>query len=250
MPAGPGARRRAFTRLELAVVLATLALLACLAFPGLANGKPRSERVICVNNLRQIGQGFQMWATDHGGLPPCRDYARQMAPGIYDPDGGTRGHPLDSQVWFQFSWVSNQLGSPKILACPADPLVRPAQDWSANANMGFMHPALRSEAISFFLGLHALDDYPRSILAGDRNLSVTSIGGTCWSGIRNPQTINPSFPTLAWVNDIHGPSGNLLLTSGVVLQLATPALRPALIEAGPPEGVLHFLFPRPPYLAQ
>src|SRR5260370_37182444 len=50
--------RQAFSRLELTVVLFTLALLAAEALPVLAGTRPRADRITCVNNLRQIGKAF------------------------------------------------------------------------------------------------------------------------------------------------------------------------------------------------
>lgn len=223
-------------------ILAALGVLVCLALPGLANSRSRSERVICVNNLRQIGQAFQTWATDHGDMNPWW---------LFNPgtsDGGTRGHPLDAQVWFQFSWVSNELDTPKILACPADAEVRTAANWTDSPIDGFLDPSFRANAVSYFLGLHALPDYPQSILGGDRNLTVNTLGGNCETGIRNTQSLTFPYARNAWTESLHGRVGNLLLTSGSVLETSPPALQSALMEATPPFSALHALFPRPPQL--
>ena len=59
------ASRRGFTRLELVMVLATLALLAGIVVPVLASSKIRGEQAMCFNNLRRIGQAFHLWANDH-----------------------------------------------------------------------------------------------------------------------------------------------------------------------------------------
>ena len=58
---------KAFTRLELVVVLAVLCLLAAVTWPALAVTAARSERATCVNNLRQIGRAYQIWGSDHDG---------------------------------------------------------------------------------------------------------------------------------------------------------------------------------------
>src|SRR6185295_17865716 len=58
---------RGFSRLDLLAVLGCLTLFAGLVLPVLAGRTtPRSERVVCVNNLRQIGMAMQMWAGDNG----------------------------------------------------------------------------------------------------------------------------------------------------------------------------------------
>src|SRR5437763_15248724 len=64
------ASSRAFTRLELAVVLAALVLLAGVCLPVLASSKLRGEQAMCFNNLREIGRAFHQWASDHGERNP------------------------------------------------------------------------------------------------------------------------------------------------------------------------------------
>src|SRR5258708_2481465 len=61
---------RAFTRLELVMIVATLVLLTGVALPLLAGTRARSEQVSCLSNLRQDGHAFQVWANDHGDKNP------------------------------------------------------------------------------------------------------------------------------------------------------------------------------------
>src|SRR5258706_15697824 len=84
------ALERAFPGAELLVILAVLALLALVVLPALANNRPRSARVICANNLRQIGMGFQLWGNDHNDTLP------QEVPVL---QGGTMQHALAPNVW-------------------------------------------------------------------------------------------------------------------------------------------------------
>lgn len=69
--AGAGAQR-AFTLVELLVVIVVIAVLIVTMLPVLAGSGLDAQRFACMNNLRQLGLAFRLYANDHAGHYPPR----------------------------------------------------------------------------------------------------------------------------------------------------------------------------------
>ncbi|HLJ54985.1 MAG TPA: DUF1559 domain-containing protein, partial [Chthonomonadaceae bacterium] len=63
-------RVRAFTLIELLVVIAIIAILAAILFPVFAQAREKARQTACISNMKQIGIGLIMYASDYDAQYP------------------------------------------------------------------------------------------------------------------------------------------------------------------------------------
>jgi len=198
----PKADTASFTRIELLVVLAVVAVLGCLLFPAMQRARHRAFRISCTSNLKQIGVAFKTWSLDNKGRFPWQVLTNQAQE--IQPEVAT-------SVYLQFLMMSNELSTPYILRCPAD-AQRPV-----TRNFG----KLSNTSVSYFVGLDAEDSTPQMFLAGDRNL-------TNGLAVTNRVLFLGTNLQVGWTHELHSSSGNIALADGSVQQFSTARLREAV----------------------
>lgn len=197
--------RGGFTRTEVLVVVLVLILFTCLAGVFVDSGRRVRHHLTCSQNLKQIGLAVPDFARDHGD---------RVAWQISTNDGGSLEYGLSgAQTFRHFQVQSHYIIAWIVLLCPQD-----NRDAAANWR------SLSNANVSYFVGLDSNPKLPRSIMAGDRNITAASGTILQW---------NPSAPP-SWVKSVglHGDKGHVVFGDGHVEELDSTGLSNALQRAG------------------
>ena len=206
----------ALTFLEVMVIMAVLALLVAIFWPNLVRPR-RSSKINCVNNLKQIGLVYRIWAGDNGDKYPFE---------LSTNNGGTKELNFGRNAWLNYLVMSNELSTTKIMICPEDQEHQPPATNFSTQLIGH---------ISYFVGLDANENNPQRILSGDANLTINDVPVKL--GLLELATNAP----VAWSANRHGNAGNILMADGSVQSLTNSQLTNQLAQTG--LATNHFLIP-------
>lgn len=235
--------RRALTLVELLAVVAVALVVGCLLLPAAPRRRVKASRVQCMNNLKQIGLAFHLFASDHNGQYP-------MALSV--TNGGTREWLDDpSKVWVHYLALSNTFLGPNPLVCPTDRLGRHkatlfATNRAATTGARPMDgdPVILFSAnqnTSYFVALGAATAKPAMLLAGDRH--VTNLEPVRFEyGMARVGNLGTNHVTRAgaagagWDRRMHDGGGNVGRVDGSAAHHNSSSFRRTLRDSDDPDN--------------
>jgi prepilin-type N-terminal cleavage/methylation domain-containing protein len=127
---------KAFTLLELLVVIGIISVLAAILLPTLWQAKERGKTVTCVCNLRQLGIATSLYIADQSGRFP-----RKWIPRVNVTNGEAIGGTWNSQFTPggpdpQPVWVNQDKGPPPARYRPLNSYVAPSEVYHCPKDVG------------------------------------------------------------------------------------------------------------------
>jgi prepilin-type N-terminal cleavage/methylation domain-containing protein len=136
----------AFTLIELLVVIAVIAILAALLLPVLDRAKQRAQGIQCVNNLRQMTVGWQLYTDENNNHYPPNAAMGHNHPAVGEDagnpswvagvlttsgdnyagvDDNTNTAKLTGSAYSPFGSVGSYTKDPNVYHCPGDQSMDP-----------------------------------------------------------------------------------------------------------------------------
>jgi type II secretory pathway pseudopilin PulG len=194
--------RRAFTLVELLIMIGVVALIALLLTrPAGGPFRAKAQRIKCINNLKNAALAARIFSDNNSG--------RNFLSVLTNMNNRTAAEC--------FRAFSNELSTPNILVCAADKRIE-AQSFTL----------LQNTNISYFVTRSPNLEQPQLFLFGDRNLATNGVAIPSGGIVTLSKGLNP-----AWTHEMHQTHGNIALGDGSVQPFTSEQLGKRVKEAPP-----------------
>ena len=197
--------RRGVTLMEVLAIIAVIVLVVALLLPALANGRRRTSRIGCINNVKQVQLAFMTWSLDNSDRFPMQ---------VSTTDGGSMEFVAGGHTFPHFQVISNEISTPKLLNCPVDNRM-----FAANFQNDFT-----DSNISYFVGLDASSTNPASFLIGDSHFAIGGVP------VKSGLLLLSTDTSVGWTSARHDGRGNIALADGSVHLVNSSELRKLTAE--------------------
>ena len=201
------------TLLEALCVLSVIFMMLGMLLPALGRSPRKSPAIRCLNNLKNIGLAFRIYATDHQDRFPM---ASAFTNGAVNE---ARVRPCHNY----YRALSNELSDRRLMICPGSKK-KPAASFST----------LEGANLTYFAGLVENPDDPALILAGDTHLLIRGVparaGVVNLTGALNVEW-DPKYK-------IHAGYGYFVRADGSAQSLTAPRLRDQFTNSSGPKLLL------------
>jgi prepilin-type N-terminal cleavage/methylation domain-containing protein/prepilin-type processing-associated H-X9-DG protein len=178
-------RFRAFTLVELLVVIGIIAVLAAILFPVFGRARENSRRTVCQNNMHQLGLAFAQYTQDYdervpgmvhgasgenyeGGWVFFSNFGNGSANAVFDIKRGSL-----------FNYVKNE----QVFVCPTDEIgTLTGLTYAMNSCVGINRQSVVGHPYYMGKKLSSFSNTPKWMLLGEETMNVNDFMNTTDDG--------------------------------------------------------------------
>jgi len=212
---------RAFTIVELLVVIGTIGILTATLLPALAKSRQKVPAAQCQSNLKQLALGWILYSTENQDILPVNG-GEGYQPSAPDPsiyaqwcpgrvDSGTGKQPTNT-AWIKAGQIYPFVNDPSFYRCPSDPSTYVSAAGVVYPRGGKGDPRVRSVSMNAYMNPDpnsGMAASPFTCYRKDTDLAHPGAANLWVFTDQNPYNINDDYILVEPSNNTNPPTGNI-----------------------------------------